>query len=344
MKNVAISIMLICTMACSYGQPGDRKEISKDILARVQGGEAIDREEAIALLEEAGGRYSEQKMYGATRIKIDLPSKRVVGDEIPAIASRIPEVQWLALGTSSQTTDTGLGFIKNMSQLEILTVTGEEITDAGVAQLCGMAKLQSLQLNNTAITDSGLKLVSGMKNIKGLTIIGAEKITDKGLAHLSRMANLGQLTLVFAPLTDAGLRNLQPLDNLQFLCLSHSPITDEGLVHLEKMESLKFAFLVGTQVTPEAAKRLKEKRPDLFLPEILTEPCKGSRKILQNVKTQWARKELKEEGAQPAQGDLEPLFDIKYTGGLSALKCEEGGKISINPIGEPPSCSIHGTK
>ncbi|MBN2685766.1 MAG: DUF3352 domain-containing protein [Pontiellaceae bacterium] len=67
--------------------------------------------------------------------------------------------------------------------------------------------------------------------------------------------------------------------------------------------------------------------------------CENNRRIIQSAKQQLAIENSLKEDAQLSEADLSPYI----RGGFDAVQCPLGGTIEINPIGEEPSCSIHGT-
>ena len=56
----------------------------------------------------------------------------------------------------TQTTDTSLVQLEQLTSLETLELSGTQITDAGLVHLKGLARLQALVLGNTQITDAGV--------------------------------------------------------------------------------------------------------------------------------------------------------------------------------------------
>ncbi|MDF7824400.1 thioredoxin family protein [Pontiellaceae bacterium B12227] len=129
--------------------------------------------------------------------------------------------------------------------------------------------------------------------------------------------------------------------HLQRLVISGKSISDEDLLHFENMKQLKRLWLTGTGATYEGTKQLKKKRPDLSIgPDELANPCKSGLSRIEMAKIKWAEKQDKETGTLPTPEDLDP--HLKTFGGWKAMKCQDDGTLSINPVGEGASCSIHG--
>jgi hypothetical protein len=66
--------------------------------------------------------------------------------------------------------------------------------------------------------------------------------------------------------------------------------------------------------------------------------CLNNLRIINCAKDQWAMEMAKPEGTPVTAADI----DQYIKGGFSTMKCMQGGTITINPIGTPPECSIHG--
>ena len=54
-------------------------------------------------------------------------------------------------------TDSGLAHLKELRNLKVLLLRGNDIPDAGVEQLKSLPKLEQLELQNTNVTEAGVK-------------------------------------------------------------------------------------------------------------------------------------------------------------------------------------------
>ena len=82
-------------------------------------------------------------------------------------------------------TDTGLACVKDLPNLQYLSLLYNNITDAGLAELKGLTKLKLLDLRGcTQISDAGLEQIKGLTNLKSLKLRNPA-VTDAGLAYLA---------------------------------------------------------------------------------------------------------------------------------------------------------------
>ncbi len=166
----------------------------------------------------------------------------------------LPGLRYLDL-VSSQITDAGLAPLRNLTQLERLSLPFAKVSDAGVAHLAGMASLQVLDLSYTQITDAGLAHLKEMVGLWCLSVQG-NPITDTGLENLHGLMKLQFLDLLKTQITDAGLAHLANLPELQALLLGSPRITGSGLAYLKNLPRLRGLVLANTQVTDDSLAHL----------------------------------------------------------------------------------------
>jgi hypothetical protein len=107
------------------------------------------------------------------------------------------------------------------------------------------------------------------------------------------------------------------------------------------MKKLTRVNFNDTGITRTGIKQLKAKRPDLTIgPKSLIDPCTYSLNSIEYAKSRWADQNKIAKGIQPTKKDIE--CHLISPEGWKAMVCQDDGSISINPIGEPASCSIHG--
>jgi len=151
---------------------------------------------------------------------------------------------------SSQITDKGLGYLKQIKTLEHLELPQEQhgITDVGLAHLAELSNLKHLQIsrihfNNPAVnkeyyTDRGLADIARLRQLEELHI-GSIGVTDAGMDHVAKLTNLKILHMFGCDnVTDKGLAKLTALKSLQNLDISHSKLTFAGLASINSMISL----------------------------------------------------------------------------------------------------------
>ncbi|MDF7824408.1 thioredoxin family protein [Pontiellaceae bacterium B12227] len=309
------------------------------VMALIKEQGALERGRAIELLEESKCRFREGD---GKRKKTSIDTGYIpfcCGDEIPALASQIPDLQALNLGFSSGLTDEGMKFIGQMKQLESLRLTGTEITDQGIAELAGCTNLSSLSIQGTAFTGNALQPIAALPRLQTLEISGGTE-TIKGLALLATAPALENLALNIG-LSDNHLKQLADFPSLKALRITGGTITDAGLHHFQALEKLTRVYFSDTGVTYAGTQQLKKQCPHLRVdPDSLTDPCKHTLSSIEYAKAKWADRNKKENGVLPTKEDLKSF--LKYRGGWAAMTCQDGGIISMNPVGTPADCSIHG--
>ena len=115
-------------------------------------------------------------------------------------------------------------WLKGMSQITGLGLTGTELTDAGLPNIRGLTKLVSLHLAETRVSDAGLIHLRGLANLEYLDL-GGTHITDAGLENLYELKHLRRVWIDDTSVTPAGVEKLErALPNTIIYCLQ-SPAT-----------------------------------------------------------------------------------------------------------------------
>jgi general secretion pathway protein G len=63
--------------------------------------------------------------------------------------------------------------------------------------------------------------------------------------------------------------------------------------------------------------------------------CVNNLRMIDGAKNEWALENNKKNGDTPTQGDV-----AHYLKNGQSPNCPKGGTYTINPIGEPPTCSV----
>ncbi len=182
-------------------------------------------------------------------------------------------VCWLNLANTG-ITDTDLGRIKGLTDLEFLSLSNEtyltgevipnrpqnSITDAGLARLGQLKNLKGIDLSGTAVTDDGLKLLAAMPHLIWVYLDGTN-VSGSGLDHLGSHKHLMMLELNGCNLTPTGYRELIQIPTLISLGLNNSGCTDEDLGLLAKNTSLGVVRLNRSNVTKEAVHQFQILHP-----------------------------------------------------------------------------------
>ena len=108
--------------------------------------------------------------------------------------------------------DKDFAHLKRLTKLKTLDLSSffgnENVTDAGLEQLKDLKQLQMLSVIKLNITDAGLQHLKQHPALKDLYLQNT-KITDAGLEHLKGLSNLEALHLEETKVTDAGVKSLQ---------------------------------------------------------------------------------------------------------------------------------------
>jgi hypothetical protein len=66
-----------------------------------------------------------------------------------------------------------MAHVKELVNLQVLTLGSTQVTDAGLEHLKGLAKLKILSLSNSkGVTDAGLEHLKGMSSLRQLSLWG----------------------------------------------------------------------------------------------------------------------------------------------------------------------------
>jgi len=139
---------------------------------------------------------------------------------------------------SIRITATGVGHLRNLSELELLNLYGNHIDDDGLVHLERMTRLRELNLSLLPITDRGLIHLHPLRELQHLELLystgfAGPIITDNGLEPLQTLVKLKTLNLIGAPITDRSLKRLMGLKQLTRLKLVNTGISRNGLRELK---------------------------------------------------------------------------------------------------------------
>ena len=136
---------------------------------------------------------------------------------------------------ASDLTDTGLGQLKNLDQLEQLYLDScQNLTDEGLKTLTSFQHLTYLSLSRTSITDAGFAELSRIRNLRALDVSYCPNIDGSGIEALANMKRLRQLSLSGTALADTAISHLKQFQRLRFLNISKTNITAAGAAELQQ--------------------------------------------------------------------------------------------------------------
>ncbi len=188
-------------------------------------------------------------------------------------------------------TDSSLGYLEELTNLEHLGLSKTSITDNGLNHLRNLTELKTIDLSHTAISDVGLDRItmhelwridlSGANVTRpgiarwlqrhpevGVTISGGSVsrnairlegpgIGDASLGEFSNALDRSCIELLKTNVTDAGLDVLRRQFHLERLSVDGSPITDLGLRQVKGHRSLTALSFDGTRISDAGLRDLE---------------------------------------------------------------------------------------
>lgn len=192
------------------------------------------------------------------------------------VLPHLPQLKCLHLpdgfrfGKRSKLTDTTLGFVGKVRNLEELDLGAGCFSDEGIAQIAGLGKLRRLSMAGCReLTAACFVHLQHLNALEALTLAdswhrrartkGAEGNADPysqdDLKHLVSLKELKQLEMYFL-IDDVGLSHICQLPKLATVRLSPL-VSDKGLDYLSKMSALETVTAVGNEkITDEGLAKL----------------------------------------------------------------------------------------
>lgn len=109
-----------------------------------------------------------------------------------------------------------LRVLKKTPKLKELILHGANFSDEFTPHLRDLKELDSLSLTCTRITDKGLENLKGLKSLEFISLVGTKGITDAGFRQLP-LKNLRFLNLDDTKVTDKGIAALKDAHDLEWL-------------------------------------------------------------------------------------------------------------------------------
>ena len=160
--------------------------------------------------------------------------------------------------------DAELEYIRELTQLQVLSLNGTKVSEAGLEKLKGLTQLQFLDLSDTNVGDAGMEHLKALTQLSELHLDGT-KISNVGMEYLSELTQLDFLELAGTKVGDAGLEHLKRLTQLQWLNLAGTKVGDAGLEHLKGLRQLEELNLCGTNVSDAGVRRLQMVLPNMHI-------------------------------------------------------------------------------
>lgn len=208
-------------------------------------------------LEEAGAVVS---LEGDQAVTVNFDNAQTIGPGL-RLLRELPDLQTVSL-SNRRAGDAEMALLKGLPKLRDVNLYQSNVGDAGLEHLKHIPTLKWLPMGETKVTDAGLVHLKDMTQLEYLGLRG-NRVTDAGLVHLKKLTNLQGLYLGETKVTDAGLVHLKPLVKLEYLYLHNTEITDAGLEQLKDLRKLERLYLWKTKATETGLKQLREALPRL---------------------------------------------------------------------------------
>jgi RNA polymerase sigma factor (sigma-70 family) len=124
-------------------------------------------------------------------------------------------------------------YIRDLTNLESLSLEGAVIDDSEMSNLDNLKKLQYLRIDHAPITDAGVTHIGGLQNLTFLMLYGDSRMTDEALASISLLKKLESIQMT-GEFTDNGLQYLEGMPNLSYVGLTGRGLSDAAIERLQK--------------------------------------------------------------------------------------------------------------
>ena len=252
-------LLAVAASVIGCGPNGEKIELSEDELMKAQG-------RAIDALKQLGCRVEEvtDELIGTAGILLRL-SPEHFSDKGLILPEIFQELRYLRtcflVADSTPISAAGLGELRSLKNLLLLSVQRTATDDTGLEQIQGIVGIKLLRLNATRVTDSGLRHISRLPNLVMLYLSQTE-ITDKAFEHIVVLKDLRALQLTGTAITDRGAERLIELPKLEFVGLKETDVSDAGIAPLHRLTKLKHLNLTATKVSEGAIKTLQQQLPE----------------------------------------------------------------------------------
>jgi hypothetical protein len=176
-----------------------------------------------------------------------------------------PEIRNFQLGHRARyVTDAGLRHLRDLHNLEHLTLEGASITDSGLGEMAALTRLRYLNVFGTQLTGNGLR---GLRCERSLEFLSIDVIKpDDDLTGIERFTALTTLTLGGQWVHDEVLKNVALLLNLNSLAVMQCErLTDNGLRYLMRLNNLRWLRVDRQHFSEIALNQLQNRFPELVI-------------------------------------------------------------------------------
>ncbi len=125
------------------------------------------------------------------------------------------------------------------------------LSDKELKSLLNLSNLEVLDLSGSHITGDAFKYTKDFTSVRELILFNCPFLNDKGLKHLSHLPNLEVLKISGALITGSCFKEWKPLKNLRELVIAGCPkLVDKNLRYLNELTALEKIDLSAQSPAP----------------------------------------------------------------------------------------------
>ena len=151
---------------------------------------------------------------------------------------------------STGLTDESIGLLKDLRQLEIISLDSTGATAKSVAMLAKLPQLRQLELTNSpSVDDAVIETLKGHPTLESLNVSGSS-VTDACIDELMSISGLNTLRIAQTEISDAGIAQLAASGlKLEHFSCGAAGLSDASAAAIGRSTSLKTLELLSTGIT-----------------------------------------------------------------------------------------------
>ncbi len=184
------------------------------------------------------------RLHGLRVLTVTCPG---VTDDALRHFRRLDRLEYLVLRQSRSITGTGLQWLPSPERLHTLGVN--RVTDAGLQTICRFTNLEDLSIGGEQITAEGFAQLARLPQLRKLSISHA-RLDNSLLAQcIGPLKQLRELSIYDCPITGDALLGIVHLRNLEELSIDCRGVNDESVPALIGFTGLRSLDIEGTSIT-----------------------------------------------------------------------------------------------
>lgn len=186
--------------------------------------------ELIALVEKLGGTAKiDTSLDGQARVAAAFEKP---DDTALVTLGKQPPLGSLEVGSAAKLTAKGYTALKELPDLQKLTVSSGTVAPADATAIGSLRQLSVLVLGGCKLTDAEVVKLAKLKNLKCLDLLDTG-VSDKAVDTLLGFTKLEELNLSGTKLSDAGAKKLLKLEGLKLLQLNNTKVSAAAIGTME---------------------------------------------------------------------------------------------------------------